>query len=107
MTTSQAKDQMKRSVPVRLAETVDAENIASVINVAFRPAEGFFVDQDRIDVAEVLHYLDTGKFLLAESEGVLVGSVYVEMRSLNNKRQRDHAYLGLLAVVPDRQQSGL
>jgi GNAT superfamily N-acetyltransferase len=70
-----------RSVKLRFAEPADAERIATVINSAFRRAEEFFVDGDRIDVASVLNFLDTGKFLLAESESVLLGCVYVEPRS--------------------------
>ncbi len=91
---------MKSSVRVRSAELEDAEGITSVVNSAFRPAEGFFIDEDRIDVVSVRNLLNTGKFLLAEREGVLIGCVYVEPRG-------NRAYLGLLAVDPERQNSGL
>ncbi|MCU1264091.1 MAG: GCN5-related N-acetyltransferase [Acidobacteria bacterium] len=88
------------SVQVRVAQSHDAEGITSVINAAFRVAENFFVERDRIDAASVLHFLDSGKFLLAESEGTLLGCVYVEPR-------QGRAYLGLLAVDPASQHGGL
>jgi predicted N-acetyltransferase YhbS len=95
----------KQSVKVRLAEPADAEKIRAVINRAFRPAEGFFVDDDRINVAGVLSFLDTGRFLLAENEQQLVGCVYVEPRPTSNPEDCK-AYLGLLAVDPAYQQCG-
>lgn len=88
------------SVQVRIAKREDAERITTVVNTAFRRAEEFFIDEDRINVKGVLNFLDTGKFLLAESGGMLLGCVYVEPRG---KR----SYLGLLAINPARQQSGL
>ena len=91
---------MTSSVQVRIAELEDAERITSVINSAFRLAEQFFIDDARIDVESVRNSLHTGNFLLAERENVLVGCVYVEPR-------HDRAYLGLLAVDPARQQSGV
>ena len=100
-----------RSVRVRLAELEDAEGITTVINSAFRRAEGFFVDRDRIDVPSVLNFLNTGKFLLAESEGALLGCVYVEPRLNSQSEIRSpkfsRAYLGLLSVDPARRHSGL
>jgi N-acetylglutamate synthase-like GNAT family acetyltransferase len=87
-------------VRVRIAELGDAEVIKKVINAAFRIAEGFFVSNERIDLPEVRASLKTGKFLLAEVEGTVIGCVYVEPRG-------DRSYLGLLAVDPQRQQAGL
>src|SRR6267142_2847338 len=88
-------------VRLRFAELADAEKITEVINAAFRKAEGFFIDLDRIKAEEVLALLHKGKFLLADDyEGVPGGCVYVEPRG-------DRAYLGLLSVDPSRQQSGL
>jgi N-acetylglutamate synthase-like GNAT family acetyltransferase len=85
---------------VRIANTEDAETITRVINDAFRIAEGFFVHGDRIDRQSVIQFLEKGKFLLAESEGVASGCVYIEPRG-------ERAYLGLLSVDPSRQQSGV
>ena len=88
-------------VRLRFAELADVRKITEVINAAFRKAEGFFVDLDRINAEEVSAVLHKGKFLLADDyQGVLVGCVYVEPRG-------DRAYLGLLSVDPSRQQSGL
>jgi len=100
-----------KSVRVRIAQREDAEKITTVINSAFRGAEFFFVEGDRVDVAEVLNLISSGKFLLAESEDTLLGCVYVEPRHLDSNRSsaqsQDHAYLGLLAVSPAQQQRGL
>ena len=98
-------------VQVRIAEREDAESVTTVINSAFRRAEEFFVDGDRIDVGSVLNFLNSGKVLLAESEGTLLGCVYVEPRQVDSDdssaHSPDHAYLGLLAVDPAHQQCGL
>ena len=108
MVISNHNSRMNQSVQVRIAKREDAERITTVINSAFRRAEEFFIDGDRIDVESVLHFLDTGEFLLAESEGTLMGCVYVEPRPLHDGRQGEgRAYLGLLAVDPEHQQSGL
>ena len=93
---------------VRVAEIRDAEAIASVINAAFRQAESFLIDRDRIDLETVRELLRTGSFLVADKAadnvagdlGVLCGCVYVELRG-------ERSYLGLLSVDPLRQKSGL
>jgi ribosomal protein S18 acetylase RimI-like enzyme len=100
-----------KTVRVRLAQREDAEEITTVINSAFRGAEFFFVEGDRIEVGEVLNCLSNGKFLLAEREDTLLGCVYVEPGHLDGNRSsaepQQRAYLGLLAVDPGAQQSGL
>ncbi len=85
---------------IRVAEVRDAEAIVSVINVAFRLAEGFLLDRDRIDLKAVQELLQKGTFLVAEDSS-LCGCVYVEPRG------GDRSYLGLLAVDPKLQKSGL
>lgn len=85
---------------VRIAEVREAEAITAVINAAFGQAEAFLVDHDRIDVKTVRSLLEAGQFLVAAEHGVLIGCVYVELRS-------DRAYLGLLSVDPQRQKAGL
>jgi GNAT superfamily N-acetyltransferase len=85
---------------IRIATLKDAETITSLINDAFRVAEAFFVDGDRIDLASVRIFFTSGKFLLGEIDGVAAACVYVEPRGAR-------AYLGLLAVDPARQGSGL
>ena len=85
---------------IRVAEIHDAEAIVSVINAAFRPAEGFVFDRDRIDLISVQDLMRKGKFLVAEDRAALCGGVYVELRG-------DRSYLGLLSVDPQRQKTGL
>ncbi len=84
---------------IRMASPQDAEKITALINNAFRPAEGFFLDADRIDLKSVTEFFLKGKFLLGESDAVVAACVYVEVRS-------ERAYLGLLAVDPARQHCG-
>lgn len=85
---------------LRLAEIQDAEAITALINAAFRLAESFLIDGDRIDLESVRGLLEKGRFLVADDGGALAGCVYVELWG-------DRAYLGLLAVDPDRQKAGL
>jgi len=88
------------AAPIRLAVPADAARITAVINAAFRIAEGFFIDGNRITQKEVEESLAKGAFLLTENGDVLNGCVYVELRG-------ERSYLGLLSVDPDCQQSGL
>jgi len=85
---------------VRWAKLNDAEQIAKLINSAFRLAEEFFFEGDRIALGEVRDLMFKGRFLLAENEGKVAACVYLEPRG-------DRAYLGLLSVDPERQQFGL
>ena len=84
----------------RIATPADAANITAIINAAFRIAEEFFIDGNRITQAEVEKLLAKGTFLLAETGDQLDGCVYVELRG-------ERSYLGLLSVDPGRQQGGL
>ena len=83
-----------------MASPPDAGEIAALINNAFRIAEEFFIEADRISLENVTDLFKTGTFMLGESESVVAACVYVELRG-------DRAYLGLLAVDPARQHSGL
>ena len=85
---------------IRLAVPADAARITAVINAAFRIAEGFFIDGNRIAQAEVEQKLSDGAFIVSESGYTLSGCVYVEMRG-------ERSYLGLLSVDPACQQGGL
>jgi len=85
---------------VRMASLKDAEKITSLINESFRRAEEFFVETDRIDLRSVHNYFGTGVFLVGERDGAVRACVYVEPRG-------NRAYLGLLAVDPSCQHSGL
>lgn len=85
---------------LRLAEIQDAEAITTVINSAFRKAESFIIDGDRIDLESVRSLIEKGKFLITEDNDTVTGCVYVEPR-------RERAYLGLLSVDPKLQQAGI
>lgn len=87
-------------IKIRTATNSDDEQITSVINAAFKIAEGFFVDGNRISREEVGQHLEKGVFLVAENENEITGCVYLEPRG-------ERAYLGLLSVDPAIQQSGL
>lgn len=90
----------RSSIPVRVATLADAAKITDIINAAFRIAEGFFIDDDRITQTEVKELLAKGAFLLAEVDHNINGCVYVELRG-------NRSYLGLLSVDPACQQGGL
>ena len=91
---------MTTAAPIRLAVPADAAQITAVINAAFRIAEGFFIDGNRITQSEVEKSLTKGAFIVAENGESLSGCVYVELRG-------ERSYLGLLSVDPEYQQSGL
>ena len=86
-------------ISIRAALSKDAENIARLVNEAFRP-ERFFIDADRTNPDKVRDLLQKGEFLLAEEAANLIGGVYVELRG-------DRGYFGLLAVDPARQGAGV
>jgi N-acetylglutamate synthase-like GNAT family acetyltransferase len=87
-------------IQIRWAEARDVADIVRLINVAFRAAESFFIERDRISAETLRTMLDKGKFLLAEDAADLAGCVSVELRG-------ERAYFGLLAVDPARQHRGL
>jgi N-acetylglutamate synthase-like GNAT family acetyltransferase len=87
-------------VLVRVADLEDAEAVSAVINAAFRKAESFLIDRDRIDLPRVRELLRTGAFLVAEENKVVVGCVHIEMRG-------ERSYLGLLSVDPNCQKGGV
>lgn len=88
------------AVEIRRAEIQHAEAIQALINSAFRKAESFFIERDRIDVASIRTLMEKGQFLVVEDKGILAGCVYVEKRS-------ERAYLGLLSVEPTLQKGGI
>lgn len=85
---------------LRIAEIGEADAITTLINAAFRNAESFLIDRDRVDRDTVHAFMKSGKFLVADEDGALAGCVYVE-------RHGERGYLGLLSVDPQRQNSGL
>jgi GNAT superfamily N-acetyltransferase len=83
----------------RFAEAGDVAMLVALINAAFQ-VEKFFKIGERTDIAEIEHYLETGRFLLLEDGRELLGSVYVEARG-------ERGYLGMLSVAPERQRQGI
>lgn len=78
----------------------DTQAITDVINAAFRQAESFFIERDRISEDEVRAFLQSGEFLVAEDGAAMIGCVYLERRA-------ERGYIGLLSVDPSHQRSGL
>jgi ribosomal protein S18 acetylase RimI-like enzyme len=87
------------SVTIRTAVSEDVPALVRLINAAFL-VEQFVFDGDRINTEETRAFMDAGVFLLAEDAAGFVGCVYLEIR-------QGRGYLGLLAVDPARQGSGL
>lgn len=83
----------------RRAGDEDVPALSRLINAAFVVEQTVF-GGDRVDDLGIRAYMGSGKFLLAEDSGGLVGCVYIEIRE-------DRAYLGLLSVQPARQGAGL
>jgi ribosomal protein S18 acetylase RimI-like enzyme len=89
----------KQSVKMRFAQNSDIEDLARLINAAFR-VEQPFIEGHRTNPEGVRAYMEKGKFLLAELTTGLAGCVYVETRGTRG-------YLGLLGVAPAQQGTGL
>src|SRR5271156_339213 len=83
----------------RIADLSDAPALTALINAAFS-VEWFFLERDRITLAEVRTKFTTGQFLIFQDSDVIAGCVYLEPRG-------ERAYLGLLSVDPLRQKQGL
>lgn len=92
------------SVRVRLATSGDTAAIIALVNTAFR-LERFF-EGTRTDAERMKTMRDQGQFLVIEDDvledetGRIVASIWVELRG-------ERGYLGMLAVHPERQGSGL
>jgi GNAT superfamily N-acetyltransferase len=85
---------------VRIADAADVPRLVSLLNVAFA-MEREFMDRDRIYVPEVEAYMKAGTYFVVDgADGALDACMYLEQRG-------DRMYLGMLAVNPARQGSGL
>jgi predicted N-acetyltransferase YhbS len=85
---------------VRDAREHDVAAVAALINEAYI-VERFFVTGPRISADALAALMQKGVVLVGvESDGTVVASVYVEPRG-------ERGYVGLLAVSPSRQGSGL
>ena len=87
------------TVSIRSAVSGEVPALVRLINAAF-VVEQFVFEGDRINAEETRAFMETGKFLVAEDSAGFAGCVYVELR------QR-RGYLGLLAVDPARQGTGM
>src|SRR5258707_12847081 len=87
------------NIRIRQASDGDVEELTRLINAAFVVEQVVF-DGNRVDDLGVRAYMSGGTFLVAEDSGGLAGCVYIETRD-------DRSYLGLLAVQPARQRTGL
>ena len=83
---------------IRVATIADQPSIVSLTNQAF--AIETFLDGERTSAPEIEAMFGTGKFLVAIANGVLVASVYTEVRG-------DRGYFGMLSVRASQQGTGL
>ncbi|KAA6457488.1 GNAT family N-acetyltransferase [Acidobacteria bacterium AB60] len=87
------------SLRVRIATSKDADRLIPLINSAF--AVETFLEGPRTDPERLAAAMRKGTILLAEDvNGCLAASVYLELRG-------SRGYVGMLAVDPARQRSGL
>ena len=85
----------------RIAEPADRDALTMFINKAFAKDQYPFKDRARTNIEEIAEHLETGYFLLVETEGKLAGAIYVEFRD------DQRGYLAMLTVGPDHQRQGL
>src|ERR1700722_1459293 len=86
-------------ISIRTAAEGDAEAIARLVNQAFL-VEQFFIERDRTNPEMVRGLMKKGKFLLAEDDSKIVGSIYMEIRG-------ERGYFGMLSIEPARQGTGV
>jgi GNAT superfamily N-acetyltransferase len=86
-------------VRIRVGLPDDAESIAPLINLAFI-VERVAFDDDRTSPEKVRELFDSGPFLLAEFESVLIGCVHIAFR-------KSYGHIGLLSVHPLHEGKGL
>jgi N-acetylglutamate synthase-like GNAT family acetyltransferase len=85
---------------MRTAAAEDVPKLVALLNAAFA-MERDFMDRDRIYTSEVEAYMKAGTYHVVDGDdGGLDACIYLEPRG-------DRMYLGMLAVNPSRQKSGL
>jgi GNAT superfamily N-acetyltransferase len=87
---------------IRLASLADIPEIVRVTNMAY-VVERFCIQGNRTDAMDVQSHMKGGRFLVIEDPsraGTLVGSVYLAITA-------ERGYLGILAVDPGHQGTGL
>ena len=91
---------MADTITMRTAGASDVAGIVALLNAAFA-MERDFIDKDRTSTPEIERYMTTGTFYVVDGEaGGLASCMYLEQRG-------DRMYLGMLAVAPEQQGSGL
>jgi GNAT superfamily N-acetyltransferase len=86
--------------PFRRATVDDIAALVSLLNTAFA-MERDFIDRDRVYPDEVAAYMKAGSYFLVDGDaGAPAACMYLEPRG-------DRMYLGMLAVRPSQQGSGL
>lgn len=100
---------------IRPATDADRDRLIAHINAAYAIAEPF-MGGPRTDPERLAAAMEKGIILLAEDlSGRLVASVYVEIRGERAQENHDgesrsaspRGYVGLLAVAPEEQRSGI
>ena len=84
---------------LRQATLADVESIVALVNRAF-DVERFFKTGDRTDAQQIRTLLDEGTFLLLEDDETLIACLQLRPRGYR-------IYIGMLAVEPSRQKSGI
>src|SRR6185312_2560266 len=83
---------------IRVATAADMPTMIHIVNAAFTIED--FLEGTRTDEQRMTEMMKKGTFLVAETAGDIVASVYCEMRG-------ERAYFGMLAVDPLQQGTGL
>jgi N-acetylglutamate synthase-like GNAT family acetyltransferase len=84
---------------LRQATEADISSLTALVNRAFA-VELFFKTGDRTDDAQIRELLNCGPFLLLMRDDVLIAAVHVKLKG-------DRIYIGMLAVDPAQQKSGI
>lgn len=84
----------------RLATPADLDLLVCFINETF-VHDNYFKRTTRTSHELIAGYLKKGQFLLLEEDGKLIGLIYAELRG------EERGYLGMLAVDPEKQRSGI
>jgi ribosomal protein S18 acetylase RimI-like enzyme len=99
VTDSTTSAALPAGVTLREATERDIAAMMEVVNPAFEE-EAFFVSRPRTHPAQLAEHFRSGHFLLAHQGALLLASAYYEVRG-------EHGYIGMLAVRPGHQRSGL
>lgn len=97
--TSIATSALPAGVTLREGAASDIPEMIEVVNASFE-VEAFFVNAPRTHAQQLAELFRNGHFLLAHQDARLIASAYYEARG-------EHGYIGMLAVHPDQQRTGL